>query len=99
MKIRMKMSNKTRNPKAILPLSLVFMGLLSIALLPRTALAVSATDNFNRADGPLGADWTDISDGGLAISSQVVVGTSHRGQRGIYAPARRTAAIIIPRSK
>ena len=36
----------------------------------------TVTDNFTRANGPLGSNWTDISDGGLAILSQVVVGTS-----------------------
>ena len=36
----------------------------------------SASDNFNRANGNLGANWTDMTDGGLAISSQVVVGTN-----------------------
>jgi uncharacterized membrane protein len=34
------------------------------------------TDDFNRADGPLGANWADISDGGLAIASQAVTGTA-----------------------
>ncbi|HUK67149.1 MAG TPA: alpha/beta hydrolase-fold protein [Streptosporangiaceae bacterium] len=38
--------------------------------------ASSASDDFNRANGSLGPNWTDISDGGLAISSQAVVGTS-----------------------
>ena len=37
--------------------------------------AGSVSDNFNRANGTLGAGWTDMSDGGMAISSQVVVGT------------------------
>ena len=36
----------------------------------------SVSDNFNRANGSLGVGWTDMSDGGLAISSQVVVGTN-----------------------
>ena len=36
--------------------------------------AVSASDDFNRADGGLGPDWTAISDGAMAISSQVVTG-------------------------
>src|SRR5580658_535216 len=72
----MNLPNKTINTKAFSLLSLVFMGFFSIALLPRTAFAVSATDNFNRADGPLGPNWTDIADGGLAILSQAVVGTS-----------------------
>ena len=44
---------------------------------PQPASAAdSVSDNFNRADGSLGANWTDMSDGGLAISSQVVVGTN-----------------------
>jgi len=36
--------------------------------------ATSASDNFARADGSLGPNWTDISDGGLAISSDAVIG-------------------------
>jgi Putative esterase len=36
--------------------------------------ATSASDSFSRPDGPLGPNWTDISDGGLAISSGVVSG-------------------------
>jgi len=42
----------------------------------------SGADNFNRADGPLGPNWTDEFDGGLAISSQVVAGTSASGTSG-----------------
>ena len=42
----------------------------------------SATDNFNRADGPLGSSWTGFSDGGLAITSQVVSGTNTTGYSG-----------------
>ena len=42
----------------------------------RASAADSVSDNFNRADGNLGANWTDMTDGGLAISSQVVVGTN-----------------------
>jgi putative esterase len=34
----------------------------------------SASDNFSRANGPLGPNWTDTSDGGLAISSGAVIG-------------------------
>ena len=37
--------------------------------------ATSASDNFARADGSLGPNWTDVSDGGLAISSGAVIGT------------------------
>jgi len=42
----------------------------------------SGTDNFNRADGSLGSGWTDTSDGGLAITSQVVAGTNASGITG-----------------
>ena len=45
-----------------------------------TNVAVSCagvvTDNFNRPDGSLGPAWTPMADGGLAIASQVVTGTS-----------------------
>src|SRR5262249_9002445 len=57
---------------------LVVFSLLLVPLFvfPQTALAATASDNFNRANGSLGASWTDISDGGLAIVSQAVAGTS-----------------------
>ena len=54
----------------------------NVAVTCTTSAAGSASDNFNRADGPLGANWTDISDGGLAISSQAVAGTSASGTSG-----------------
>ena len=38
--------------------------------------AGTASDNFNRADGALGPNWTAISDGAMAISSQAVIGTA-----------------------
>ena len=41
---------------------------------PPEALAASTSDNFARADGPLGPNWTDMTDGGLTIASQVVEG-------------------------
>ena len=45
-----------------------------------TNVAVSCagvvTDDFNRPDGSLGPAWTPMADGGLAIASQVVTGTS-----------------------
>ena len=47
-----------------------------------TGVAVSCTaltpgqDDFNRADGGLGAGWVAMSDGGLSIVSQHVVGTA-----------------------
>ena len=36
----------------------------------------AASDDFARPSGSLGANWTDMSDGGLAISSGAVVGTN-----------------------
>jgi hypothetical protein len=44
--------------------------------------AGSGSDDFNRADGSLGPNWADISDGGLAISGQQVTGTSANGVSG-----------------
>src|SRR5262249_14163857 len=42
----------------------------------------SGSDDFNRADGSLGANWSPIVDGSLAISSQVAVGTGTAGSSG-----------------
>ena len=39
-----------------------------------TSASGTATDDFNRANGGLGPNWTAMSRRGLAISSQVVVG-------------------------
>jgi hypothetical protein len=43
---------------------------------------VSASDNFNRADGDLGSSWTAFTGGGLAIASQTASGTSASGVTG-----------------
>ena len=49
--------------------------LVSQFALPRSASAATlATDDFNRANGALGAGWTAISDGAMSISSQAVIG-------------------------
>jgi len=57
-------------------------GVTNVAVTCTTSAAGSASDNFNRADGPLGANWTDISDGGMAISSQAAAGTNASGTSG-----------------
>jgi hypothetical protein len=44
--------------------------------------ATTVSDNFNRANGPLGGNWTDVSDGGLAISSNAAAGTAAAGVSG-----------------
>ena len=46
------------------------------------ATSATGSDNFNRADGSLGAGWAAISDGALVISSQVVAGTASAGVSG-----------------
>ena len=43
---------------------------------PAHSAGTVVTDDFNRTNGTLGSAWTDMGDGGLAISSQVVTGTS-----------------------
>ncbi len=61
-----------------LVIGVLVLGAISAPLLaaPQRAFASgSVSDNFNRANGTLGAGWTDMSDGGMAISSQAVVGT------------------------
>ena len=57
-------------------------GVTNIAVTCTTSAAGSGSDDFNRPDGPLGANWTDISDGGLAISSQAAAGTNASGTSG-----------------
>ena len=47
-----------------------------------TTSTATASDNFNRANGSLGPNWTDISDGGLAIVSQAAAGTASAGISG-----------------
>ena len=56
--------------------------LIPLLVLRPSASAATASDDFNRADGGLGADWTDVSDGGLAITSQAVAGTAAAGVSG-----------------
>ena len=58
----------------------------------------SGRDDFNRADGGLGAGWAAMSDGGLSIVSQQVVGTAG-ATRAISGSGRATAAISIRRSR
>ena len=60
--------------RLLLVLSLI---LVPQFLLPHKAFAAtSGSDDFNRADGGLGANWAAISDGGMAIASQQVTGAA-----------------------
>ena len=63
---------------------LLFFTLVGTALtaMPQAAFAATSSDDFNRANGSLGADWTDMSVGGLAISNDAVVGTQVSGDSG-----------------
>jgi hypothetical protein len=54
----------------------------NVAVACAASTATTASDDFNRADGSLGPNWTDISDGGLAITSQAVAGTAASGVSG-----------------
>src|SRR5215469_15227394 len=53
----------------------------SVAVTCTAYTATSASDAFNRANGSLGPNWTDISDGGLAIVSQAAA-AGRRAARG-----------------
>ena len=48
----------------------------NVAVSCTSSSATSASDDFNRADGGLGPNWTPVSDGGMAIASQQVTGTA-----------------------
>ncbi|HKD89158.1 MAG TPA: hypothetical protein VKB62_11555, partial [Streptosporangiaceae bacterium] len=57
--------------------------LASLLLVPQHAFAATtASDDFDRAAGGLGGTWSDIADGGLAISSQAAAGTADSGLTG-----------------
>jgi hypothetical protein len=58
----------------------------ALFVMPLAAFAGTSSDDFNRANGSLGADWTDMSFGGLAISNNAVIGTQSSADSGdIYA--------------
>ena len=48
----------------------------SVAVTCATSTGSTGSDDFNRADGALGANWTAVSDGAMTISSQMVTGTA-----------------------
>ncbi|HEX4830198.1 MAG TPA: hypothetical protein VH478_03785 [Trebonia sp.] len=68
------------------PLSYVLLGALLVAAsllgFPRSALAATGADNFQRANGALGSSWTAIADGALTISGDQVVGRSANANSG-----------------
>src|SRR5262249_44054620 len=58
----------------------------NVAVLCQNNASGTGTDDFSRADGALGSNWNDVSDGGLAIASQVATGTN----AGAYSGEIRT---------
>ena len=54
----------------------------NVAVSCTTYTTTPGSDDFNRANGSLGPNWTDMSDGGLAIASQAVAGTASAGISG-----------------
>jgi hypothetical protein len=58
---------------------------------PQKALAATASDNFQRANGSLGANWTDMSDGGLTISSNQAVGAASGNSGDMWAASSFTS--------
>jgi hypothetical protein len=63
---------------------LCFVALVGSALTvwPQAAFAATSSDDFTRSNGSLGANWTDMSVGGLAISDDAVIGTQAAGNSG-----------------
>jgi len=54
----------------------------NVGVLCQANAAGTGSDDFSRADGALGSNWADVSDGGLAITSQVAAGTNGGGPSG-----------------
>ena len=48
----------------------------NIAISCANITTTPGSDDFNRADGSVGPNWTAISDGPMSISSQMVIGTA-----------------------
>ena len=57
-------------------LAFTFLLIPQFAFPHKASAAVIASDDFNRADGGVGAGWTAISDGGMSIASQQLTGTA-----------------------
>ncbi len=70
----------------------------NVAVTCTTEVSGAASDDFNRADGSLGPNWTDMSDGSLAISSDQVIGTSS-STSGDIRTGETTPVTSTPRSR
>ena len=49
---------------------------VAVTCTSQTTTSQPGADDFNRPDGGLGAGWAAMSDGGLSIASQAVLGTA-----------------------
>src|ERR1700733_6651897 len=58
------------------------IGSLLFIFAPQQTFAATASDNFNRANGPLGSNWTNVSDGGLTIANDIAKGTKSSANSG-----------------
>src|SRR4051812_43458282 len=70
----------------VLIITLLAALLVTVVTAPPASAATPATDNFNRPNGALGPNWTAMTDGAMAITSQTVAGTT-----AAYSGAIRTA--------
>ncbi len=75
-----------RAAHAVFKRALVICCLIApLAIVPiatANAGTASASDNFARANGSLGPNWTNMADGGLTIVNQQVQGTNSGGDSG-----------------
>ena len=75
-----------RAAHAVFKRALVICSLIApLAIVPiatANAGTASASDNFARANGSLGPNWTNMADGGLTIVNQQVQGTNSGGDSG-----------------
>ena len=68
-----RLFNAGKRAKALVVAALLVCSYVAVYE-PQAAFAATSSDNFARADGPLGPNWTDMTDGGLTIESGDVAG-------------------------
>jgi putative esterase len=74
-----------------LPAAIFILFVVVFAPFTPQAFSATPTDNFDRANGPLGADWTGLPEGGLAISAGQATGSP-----GQYSGSYRSAEYFSP---
>ena len=73
---RLRLGACMRNSRLPYVLLSLFVIAGSLLAFPRVAQAATASDNFQRANGSLGPNWTASAYGGLTISGNVAVGAA-----------------------